>query len=148
MVGRVRIAPADGDAERALILSGKVDPDREVMLPAGAPDEPRSGASRPGTAHILADEPSRVGVETTGPQNGWLVLADAWAPGWRAEIDGKRTIVYRANYAFRAVHVRAGRHRVEFRYDPMSFKAGLLLTGLALGLAAALASGTGKEGHI
>ena len=45
----------------------------------------------------------------------------------------KRTIL-RANYFFRAVELPAGNHRVEFVYDPMSFKLGLVISSLTAAL--------------
>jgi uncharacterized membrane protein YfhO len=47
-------------------------------------------------------------------------------------MDGKKTKIYRANYNFRAVPLSAGTHRVEFIYDPMSFKLGAGVTLLGM----------------
>jgi hypothetical protein len=75
-------------------------------------------------------------VETDTP--GWLVLSDAWYPGWRAFVDGAEAWILRANYAFRAVAVsEPGPHRVEFVYEPPSFKAGVALTLAAAAFAVA-----------
>jgi uncharacterized membrane protein YfhO len=54
-----------------------------------------------------------------------LVLSDTYYPGWKAFVDGKETKIYRADYAFRAIPLNAGTHRVEFTYDPISFKLGV-----------------------
>ena len=43
---------------------------------------------------------------------GWLVLADTWFPGWRAEVDGEHRTVLRANGLHRAVRVRPGDRQV------------------------------------
>ena len=47
-------------------------------------------------------------------------------------VDGQRVDVWRANYAFRAVALDAGEHKVSFEYRPVSFTAGLACSGLAL----------------
>ncbi len=65
-------------------------------------------------------------VET--PENALLVVSDTYFPGWKALVDGKAERVLRANYQFRAVGVAPGSHRVEFVYDPLSFKLGVLGT--------------------
>jgi len=57
-----------------------------------------------------------------------LVLSDTYFPGWKAFINGKETKIYRANYAFRAVPLKAGTHEVEFVYDPLWFRLGAGLT--------------------
>ena len=53
-----------------------------------------------------------------------LVVSETFYPGWKAFLDGKKTKIYRANYAFRAVFVPEGEHQLRFVYDPWSFKLG------------------------
>jgi len=60
------------------------------------------------------------------------VLTDAYYPGWRALVDGLETPIYRADLLFRAVYLPAGQHRVEFIYDPLSFKLGAAISLAAL----------------
>lgn len=64
----------------------------------------------------------------TEPPVRFLVLTDAFYPGWKAFVDGKETKIYRANFAFRAVAVPAGKHTVSFTYDPESLRLGLLIS--------------------
>ncbi len=59
-------------------------------------------------------------------------LLDAFAPGWRATLDGAPVEIRRTNAVFRGVPVPAGSHRVEFVYRPLSVTLGATLTGLAL----------------
>lgn len=67
----------------------------------------------------------RIVCEVEAPTDGYLVLLDSYYPGWKARVDGADAPVLRANYAFRGAAVPAGTHRVEFRYRPTSFYAGL-----------------------
>jgi uncharacterized membrane protein YfhO len=55
---------------------------------------------------------------------GLLVLADSYAAGWRAQVDGTPASIRPANFLFRGVLVPAGRHRVRFEYRPRSVTAG------------------------
>jgi hypothetical protein len=64
---------------------------------------------------------------------GHFVLLDTWAPGWHATVNGRQVAVQRANYAFRAVAVPAGRSVVRFEYDPPRFGLGLLVAAFTLG---------------
>jgi len=66
------------------------------------------------------------------PENALLVLNDTYFPGWKAFVNGKKTKIYRADYAFRAIPLNAGTHQVEFIYDPMGFKLGAGVTLLGI----------------
>ena len=67
-------------------------------------------------------------INVTTNKEGFLFVSDAWYPGWKARVDGKDTTIYRADYAFRAVPILAGTHKVEFTYDPESLKIGRFLS--------------------
>jgi uncharacterized membrane protein YfhO len=61
-----------------------------------------------------------------------LVLSDLHYNGWKAFVDGEERKVYKADYIFRAVQLREGKHIVEFVFDPVSFKIGLSISALTL----------------
>lgn len=86
------------------------------------------------SALIQSYEPNTVTIKTTHDTNAMLFLSDSYYPGWNTYIDEKQTPVYRADYAFRAVGVPAGNHTVEFRYEPVSWKLGIVgsFTGMVL----------------
>jgi len=64
----------------------------------------------------LPDERSAVTVDT--PCEVVLVASDTYYPGWRVRVDGREAELLEANVAFRGVVVPAGRHEVEFSYEP------------------------------
>ena len=126
-----------GAESLASTLADGFDPRREVILaaneqhPAGTTEgAPSDGAD----VHVLESEPgrARVAVRTRAP--GWLVVADAWFPGWKARLDGEEVPILRANHAFRAVRLPAGSSAVEFVYEPASFRRGLWVTAGSLAL--------------
>jgi uncharacterized membrane protein YfhO len=65
------------------------------------------------------------------------VVADTYDPGWKATVDGRDAPLLRANLAFRAVPVDAGRHTVEMRYRPAAVVIGLAISGLTAMVAGA-----------
>jgi len=75
---------------------------------------------------------SEVILKTNLTQRGYLVLTDTFFPGWIAQIDGQDTPIYRANGNFRAVVVPRGEHTVRFKYSPISFRVGSVLSLLAV----------------
>jgi len=127
---------ATGNDARRRLRDGAVDPHRQAVLEAepavGDRPERAAGATALGTARIARYEHERVVVETDAPGRRLLVLSDTWFPGWRATVDGVPASIARANVAFRAVAVPAGRHRVLFEYAPASFRWGAAITSAAL----------------
>lgn len=68
---------------------------------------------------------------------GYAVFSEVMFPGWKALVDGKPSILFTANHAFRALWLEAGEHQVEFRYEPdwvAPILWGLVLWLLSLGL--------------
>jgi uncharacterized membrane protein YfhO len=81
-------------------------------------------------ASVAGEE--RFEVETDA--NGYLVVRNSYARGWRAWVDGSPAPVLRANGKHKAVAVPAGRHEVLLRYRVPGFWMGVsaaLLAGLA-----------------
>ncbi|MDI6752617.1 MAG: YfhO family protein [bacterium] len=75
---------------------------------------------------IIKYEPNRVVIDVDTASDGFLFLSDAYYPEWRAYVNGKKTKLYRANYCFRAVQLKEGKHTVEFKYLPRTFIIGLI----------------------
>lgn len=126
-------AARSGSPEEVLaaVRAPGFDPAKLVWLDDG--DAPSFPAAR-GSARITADGANTVVVEAEADGPGWLVLLDGWFPGWEATVDGAPSPVRRADYAFRAVQLPAGRSVVRFDYRPASVGAGLLLALLSAGL--------------
>lgn len=81
---------------------------------------------------ITKYSPSLVQVSADTSFDGILVLNDTCFPGWQAYVDGRKTRMVRANYLFRGVFLSAGKHFIEFRYEPLSFTVGCALAIFAL----------------
>lgn len=114
------------------LSSEAFDPMREVVL-----DAPAHGAPKPsfqGDATIRLYQNNKVQIDTRLSDPGILVLTDAFYPGWKVFVDGVEEKILRANYLFRGVELPAGNHRVEFVYDPLSFKFGLVISSLTAAL--------------
>ena len=83
-------------------------------------------------ATILFYDINSVTIRTTSTVAGFLLLTDTYYPGWTATVDGKSVEIYRADYALRAVSVPSGDHTVIFRYTPVIFTVGIIVTCIGL----------------
>jgi hypothetical protein len=71
-------------------------------------------------------------IAVDSPSEGYLFLSDPFYPGWRATVDGTPAPILRANYAFRAIEIPAGEHRVTMSFLPTSWLVGLGITAVTL----------------
>jgi tetratricopeptide (TPR) repeat protein len=78
-------------------------------------------------------------------ERGLLVLAEAWYPGWRAEVDGQPASCVPANIWMRAVPVPSGKHQVRVYFRQNYLVAGLVVSIVSAGLLVAVALGLGKR---
>jgi hypothetical protein len=106
------------------------DPVREVVLDNNV--KIQASESFEAQANIEQYGNSSVTVQATASHDGVLVLADSFYPGWKAFVDGNETKILRANHFFRGVVLPKGAHRVEFRYEPWSFKLGWIISTFTL----------------
>ncbi|MFQ5408224.1 MAG: YfhO family protein, partial [Anaerolineales bacterium] len=98
-----------------------------------------------GSASVQVYESDHVDVRVDAPRDGYLVLADAYYPGWRARVDGDPAVIETANAFFRAIPVTAGRHAVVFSFEPASWRVGVGISALALLGWAGLAMAAGRR---
>jgi hypothetical protein len=142
VVPQAHFAANDDDA-LTIMQGADFDPSQWVVL-TGAPVDRRDAVSR-FTLHssrITRYDPEHIVLEVTTDSPGYLVLTDAWYPGWAATVDGQPVEVLRADVYFRALSIGAGEHRVEFRYEPRTFQIGAAISvgAWVIALAALIAS--------
>jgi hypothetical protein len=98
-----------------------LDEESVPLLARQYPAESDDGRPHVGSARIASYHRNSVAVEVETERAGILVLHDIYYPGWEVTVDGERRPLLRANLLFRGVEVGPGRHRVEFRFRPLSF---------------------------
>jgi hypothetical protein len=103
------------------LVESWIEADADLTPPADAP-------ARGAAATIVRDEPQIVEVDATLAAPGLVVLADTYAHGWAATVDGVPAPILATNHLFRGVPAPAGTHRVRFEYRPWSLRIGALLT--------------------
>jgi hypothetical protein len=145
---------ADSDDLLAELMAVDFDPTSEVLIeptsssglfghlssgigtsvvdhPISSPGLSSQSQTSPGPISLREGGNSRT-INLTLEQPAYLVLAYTYYPGWRATVDRQPAEILRANYAFIALPLEAGRHQVVLNYRPISLKLGALITGLSV----------------
>ena len=86
------------------------------------------------TIQLVAYEPNYLKYEVDSKNGGTVVFSEIYYPGWRSSVDGQEVAHGRANYILRAMNVPAGKHVVEFSFDPVSLHVTENIAFIALGL--------------
>jgi Bacterial membrane protein YfhO len=69
-------------------------------------------------------------VSGTGPQ--FAVFSEIYYPvGWNAYVDGKKTPYVNTNYILRGLSIPAGKHKIDFVFEPESVKKGVSIMFIA-----------------
>lgn len=83
---------------------------------------------------------TRIVINVSADNDGYIILNDAYYPGWKATVNGEETPVHRANTMFRAVQVPAGESTVVFTFEPELWRVALYIgVGVWLVIVAVLA---------
>jgi hypothetical protein len=66
----------------------------------------------------------RVDIEVEASEPSLVVVAQTYYHNWRAYVDGRPAPLLRANHAFQAIQVPAGRHYIRLAYEDLAFQFG------------------------
>ncbi len=146
------------NADEEISALGKIDLTTTAVVASNAPSEVKnfSSTSVEGSIKLSSYKPDHLSYEVYAPKNQVAVFSEIYYPkGWNAYIDGKLTPHFTANYILRGLYVPAGKHSVEFKFEPTSFSygktisyIGSLLILLALGYFAYWYYKKGKDQEI
>ena len=108
-----------------------------------------AGHDEPGGARMIVDRPGALAVEIDAPQGGRLELTERFDPGWTVTLDGTPAQPVAINEDFLGCVVPGGTRRVEFRFEPRSFRTGVAGSAggvmLLLGGVLVLRRGRGRD---
>jgi hypothetical protein len=132
------VVEPDGFRTVESIRNFDVDPRHTVLLESGTtersalPGTAEPGASPTERVEAIRYSPQEIVIEVDADAPGWVVLTDAWYPGWEATIDGRSVPVEVADHAFRAVKVDAEPHTIIMRFRPDTWTWASLISFLSL----------------
>ncbi len=114
----------------ATMAEGRVDLRHTVLLSKEPAVKPAPGDSAEVTIERRGNKEIALAVNLDRP--GIVVVSEAYYPDWKATVDGTPAEILRANHAFRALALTAGRHEIVMRYDTALLKEGATISVTAL----------------
>lgn len=101
-----------------------IDEVTDALRGWAAPRQPR------GAVRDVASRPGRYEVEVDAVRDCHVMLKANYHPGWRVDVDGEAIDPIMVAPAYVAVPVKAGEHRVTFRYTASPLRVPLALGGV------------------
>jgi len=125
-VGKVKEVKTADDEMKAI---GNLDSKNEAIVnTANFPDAVKQKIfTVDSTAAIKSevDKPNYLKYTSTNANAGLAVFSQVYyANGWNAFIDGKPAQHFEADYLLRAMQIPAGKHIIEFKFEPQVIKTG------------------------
>ena len=93
---------------------------------------------------LTSYRPDHLTYEYSAGKEVLAVFSEIWYDkGWNAYVDGEKIPHFRANYILRAAQLPGGNHKLEFKFEPVSYYTGETISLIAsillvLGLAYAI----------
>lgn len=120
--------PDRRDIAPALYRSG-FDPRVQVLLPGAAPQLEECAGD---TVRTMRRTPNSFTVGVEMHCRGVVIVADPYAPGWKARLDGAPAEILEAYGLIRGVVVPSGRHTIQMEYRPASVIWGAALSAAGI----------------
>ena len=95
----------------------------EHLISGGGPTPRTDEGGTEAGLHLTTYEANALTFEAESDRERLAVFSDIYYPGWQCTIDGESANILRADYVLRAVVIPAGKHTIEFRFDPQSLHA-------------------------
>lgn len=125
------------------------DPSKEAIVDEkfkSLIDSKKVGVPDPNAKITLTDyHPDHLTYEYSAGKDMIAVFAEMWYDkGWNAYVDGEKIPYFRANYILRAAQLPGGNHKLEFKFEPVSYYAG---ENISLVASLLLVGGLGFAGY-
>jgi uncharacterized membrane protein YfhO len=81
---------------------------------------------------VKAYKNEEIALSATMNHDGYLVLSEINYPGWVAYVNGRKRPLLTGNYIFRVLPLPKGNHDIVIRFEPRSFKVGMIITAVTI----------------
>jgi len=113
------------------IESGQFDPGRIAII-----EEEPEFTIQPNPQNqveVISYDIHKIKLKAVVQSPSLMVLSEIYYPaGWKAYVSGKETKIYKTNYILRSIFLKPGAHDIEFVFDSISFKLGLIISLVTL----------------
>lgn len=76
-----------------------------------------------GSINLISYQPNKLVYESDSKDKNFAVFSEIYYPkGWNAYIDGTLTPHTTVNYVLRGMEIPAGKHKIEFKFEPTTYK--------------------------
>jgi hypothetical protein len=120
-----QVKPVNTPNEEIAALNGLKAATEAVVDVSKFPVSETQFSAQNSTIRLTEYEPNYLKYEANAAQEGMVVFSEIYYPeGWNAYLDGQPVEHIRANYILRAMTVPAGKHVIEFRFEPKEYAIG------------------------
>jgi len=132
LVPGVRRSSGEGETLR-LLADPKFDPAAQAIVENVLADESNLAS---GEVRVTDYTPTRIRMEVSCARPAFLASSESSYPGWQATVNGAAAPLLMTNGAFRGLFLPVGKDRVEMIYRPVWFRGPMVVSVVALLLAA------------
>lgn len=119
------------NADEELLALGKIDNKRKAVINSKYKKDLTIQSSSDSLSSIELKEylPNNLTYVSNSKEEKLGVFSEIYYPhGWKASIDGKEVPIYRADYTLRALKIPAGKHTINFSFNPPVIQKGKYIT--------------------
>lgn len=104
---------------------------------------PAESYTAEGSIRLVSYQPNHLVYESDAREKAFAVFSEIYYPkGWNAYVDGKQAPYTCVDYLLRGMEVPAGKHKVEFKFEPAVYKTGNTISLIGSLLAIVLVTGS------
>jgi hypothetical protein len=114
-------------ADEEMKALSKLDTKNEVVINSLNIDLKENTFKKDSTSSIqlTSHKPNQLKYVSNNTSAGFAVFSENYYKnGWIATIDGKEAKIYLVNYVLRGLQIPAGKHTIEFKFEPQVVKTG------------------------
>lgn len=118
---------AVGSPTEALLALRTLDTRNEAVIDASEfkQSDWEGTADSLSSINVISHGPRRLAYSAELVSKQLAVFSEIYYPtGWTAVVDGKAADILRVNYVLRGLWLEPGKHRIEFTFDPASYRIG------------------------